>query len=38
MTFTLGMVGAGQFSSHFAALFQLHPGISAVYARAAALR
>ena len=32
MTFTLGMVGAGQFSSHFAALFQLHPGISAVYA------
>ncbi|PJJ72088.1 putative dehydrogenase [Diaminobutyricimonas aerilata] len=32
MTFTLGMVGAGQFSAHFASLFQLHPGISAVYA------
>jgi len=32
MTFTLGMVGAGQFSAHFAALFDLHPGISAVYA------
>ncbi|WP_267424705.1 MULTISPECIES: Gfo/Idh/MocA family protein [unclassified Curtobacterium] len=32
MTFTLGMVGAGQFSSHFATLFEKHPGISAVYA------
>ncbi|KQO63559.1 Gfo/Idh/MocA family protein [Curtobacterium sp. Leaf261] len=32
MSFTLGMVGAGQFSAHFATLFQLHPGISAVYA------
>lgn len=32
MTFTLGMVGAGQFSSHFATLFDKHPGISAVYA------
>lgn len=32
MTFTLGMVGAGQFSAHFASLFDLHPGISAVYA------
>lgn len=32
MTFTLGIVGAGQFSAHFASLFHLHPGISAVYA------
>ncbi|PZE27358.1 MULTISPECIES: Gfo/Idh/MocA family protein [unclassified Curtobacterium] len=32
MTFTIGMVGAGQFSAHFAALFQLHPGIDAVFA------
>jgi predicted dehydrogenase len=32
MTFTLGMVGAGQFSAHFASLFQLHPGISEIYA------
>lgn len=31
MTFTLGIVGAGQFSAHFAALFQLHPGIGDVY-------
>ncbi|SDD92483.1 Gfo/Idh/MocA family protein [Auraticoccus monumenti] len=30
MTFTLGMVGAGQFSAHFASLFDLHPGIAAV--------
>ncbi|MFZ7087426.1 Gfo/Idh/MocA family protein [Curtobacterium sp. RRHDQ10] len=32
MSFTLGMVGAGQFSAHFASLFDLHPGIDAVYA------
>lgn len=32
MTFSLGMVGAGQFSAHFASLFHLHPGIDAVYA------
>ena len=32
MTFSLGMVGAGQFSAHFASLFQLHPEVSAVYA------
>ncbi len=32
MTFTLGMVGAGQFASHFAVLFDKHPGISALYA------
>ena len=32
MTITLGMVGAGQFSAHFAALFQLHPGVAEVYA------
>jgi predicted dehydrogenase len=31
MTFTLGIVGAGQFSGHFATLFDLHPRISAVY-------
>jgi predicted dehydrogenase len=31
MTFTLGIVGAGQFSAHFASLFQRHPGISDVY-------
>lgn len=32
MSFSLGMVGAGQFSAHFASLFHLHPGIDAVYA------
>ena len=32
MSFTIGMVGAGQFSAHFASLFDLHPGVSAVYA------
>ncbi|MGW0193287.1 Gfo/Idh/MocA family protein [Nonomuraea sp. NPDC003201] len=32
MAFSLGMVGAGQFSAHFASLFHLHPGISHVYA------
>jgi predicted dehydrogenase len=31
MTFTIGMVGAGQFAGHFAALFQLHPGVAAVH-------
>lgn len=30
MSFRLGMVGAGQFAAHFASLFRLHPGISAV--------
>ncbi|WP_087483645.1 Gfo/Idh/MocA family protein [Brachybacterium massiliense] len=43
MTFTLGFVGAGQFSGHFARLFKAHPGIDRVLAtdlrpeRAAAL-
>lgn len=32
MSFSLGMIGAGQFSASFASLFQLHPGISNVYA------
>lgn len=32
MTFTIGMVGAGQFAEHFAKLFDAHPGIEAVYA------
>ncbi len=27
MTFTLGIVGAGQFSGHFAELFRRHPGV-----------
>ena len=31
MTFSLGVVGAGQFGSQFAHLFNLHPGTSAVY-------
>lgn len=31
MAFTLGMVGAGQFSAHFASLFHSHPGISKVF-------
>ncbi|MFJ5962557.1 Gfo/Idh/MocA family protein [Pseudarthrobacter oxydans] len=31
MTFSLGVVGAGQFGSQFAHLFNLHPGVSAVY-------
>ncbi len=31
MAFTVGVVGAGQFSGQFAALFQHHPGVSAVY-------
>ena len=32
MSFSLGMVGAGQFAAHFAWLFHLHPGISSVTA------
>jgi len=32
MTFSLGMVGAGQFAAHFAWLFHLHPGVSSVSA------
>ena len=28
MTFTLGVVGAGQFAGSFARLFQLHPGVA----------
>lgn len=31
MTFTLGIVGAGQFAGHFAKLFHAHPLISEVY-------
>ncbi|MEW1986365.1 Gfo/Idh/MocA family protein [Pseudarthrobacter oxydans] len=31
MTFSLGVVGAGQFGSQFAHLFNLHPGVSAVH-------
>ncbi|MFD1719637.1 Gfo/Idh/MocA family protein [Georgenia deserti] len=32
MGFTLGIVGAGQFSAHFASLFDLHPGVDRVTA------
>ncbi|MBK0330776.1 Gfo/Idh/MocA family oxidoreductase [Brachybacterium sp. MASK1Z-5] len=32
MSFTLGIVGIGQFGTHFAELFSAHPDISAVYA------
>lgn len=32
MTFSLGIVGLGQFGSHFAELFAAHPDISALYA------
>ncbi|MEW1823399.1 Gfo/Idh/MocA family oxidoreductase [Arthrobacter sp. NPDC080031] len=32
MTFSMGVVGLGQFGGHFAHLFKLHPGVSAVYA------
>jgi predicted dehydrogenase len=32
MTFSIAMVGAGQFAGQFAKLFALHPGVSAVYA------
>ena len=44
MTFSLGVVGVGQFVGHFANLFKLHPGVSRVVAvderpeRAAAAR
>jgi predicted dehydrogenase len=31
MTFSIGIVGAGQFGSQFAHLFNLHPGITAVH-------
>ncbi|MFF4712686.1 Gfo/Idh/MocA family protein [Streptomyces eurythermus] len=31
MTFSLGIVGAGQFSGRFAALFHAHPGVRDVY-------
>lgn len=31
MTFSLGVVGAGQFSGQFATLFKHHPGISSVF-------
>ncbi|MFF2344983.1 Gfo/Idh/MocA family protein [Pseudarthrobacter sp. NPDC058119] len=31
MTFSIGIVGAGQFGGQFAHLFNLHPGISAVH-------
>jgi predicted dehydrogenase len=30
--FSIGFVGAGQFASHFASLFRLHPGVERVYA------
>ncbi|KRE72130.1 Gfo/Idh/MocA family protein [Arthrobacter sp. Soil762] len=32
MTFSIGVVGVGQFGGQFAHLFNLHPGVSAVYA------
>ncbi|MUU72210.1 Gfo/Idh/MocA family protein [Pseudarthrobacter sp. GA104] len=32
MTFSIGVVGAGQFGSQFAHLFNLHPGVSSVFA------
>ncbi|MFC8041147.1 Gfo/Idh/MocA family protein [Paenarthrobacter sp. NPDC057355] len=32
MTFSIGVVGVGQFGSQFAHLFKLHPGVSEVYA------
>ncbi|PMC76816.1 Gfo/Idh/MocA family protein [Brachybacterium sp. UMB0905] len=32
MSFTLGIVGIGQFGSHFAELFAAHPDIEAIYA------
>ena len=31
MTFSIGVVGVGQFGGHFAHLFKLHPGVSEVY-------
>ncbi|WP_226759049.1 Gfo/Idh/MocA family protein, partial [Arthrobacter sp. SO3] len=32
MTFSIGVVGVGQFGGHFAHLFKLHPGVSQVFA------
>ncbi|MGY0020782.1 Gfo/Idh/MocA family protein [Streptomyces sp. cg35] len=32
MTFSLGIVGAGQFAGQFAKLFHAHPGVGAMYA------
>ena len=32
MPFSVAMIGAGQFSGSFAHLFDLHPGVSKVYA------
>ncbi|MGG5170721.1 Gfo/Idh/MocA family protein [Pseudarthrobacter sp. J1738] len=32
MTFSIGVVGVGQFGGHFAHLFKLHPGVTRVYA------
>ncbi|MET3203610.1 MULTISPECIES: Gfo/Idh/MocA family oxidoreductase [unclassified Arthrobacter] len=32
MTFSIGVVGVGQFGGQFAHLFNLHPGVSAVFA------
>ncbi|HEU4666103.1 MAG TPA: Gfo/Idh/MocA family oxidoreductase [Arthrobacter sp.] len=32
MTFSIGVVGAGQFGSQFAHLFNLHPGVNSVFA------
>jgi predicted dehydrogenase len=32
VAFSIGFVGAGQFASHFASLFRLHPDVRAVYA------
>ena len=31
MTFSIGIVGAGQFGGQFAHLFNLHPGVKEVY-------
>ena len=31
MAITVGIVGAGQFSGHFAKLWQLHPGVGDVF-------
>ncbi len=31
MRFSLGVVGVGQFGGQFAHLYNLHPGVSAVY-------
>lgn len=32
MSFSIGVLGVGQFGGQFAHLFKLHPGVSAVYA------